>query len=200
MKITFYGAAKTVTGSCHMVEACGKKFLVDCGLFQGSLTDQMLNYEDFPFNVNDIDFVVLTHAHIDHAGRIPKLYKAGFDKTVYATNATVDLCDIMLPDSGHIQEKEIEWVNKKRKRAGKTPTEPIYTAQDAIDSLSLFHGVDYNEKVVIDDNISLNKRISHVSSVDLFFGFHGCFVMFKFKFHEIFCPAIISRGSKIKSA
>ena len=98
MKITFYGAARTVTGSCHMVEAAGKKFLVDCGMFQGRLTDQMLNYEDFPFNIQDVDFVILTHAHIDHSGRIPKLFKAGYSGKIYATSATVDLCSIMLAD------------------------------------------------------------------------------------------------------
>lgn len=153
MKITFYGAAKTVTGSCHMVEACGKKFLVDCGLFQGKLTDQMLNYEDFPFELSEIDFVILTHAHIDHSGRIPRLYKLGYTGPIYATTATKDLCTIMLADSGHIQEKEMEWVNRKRTRAGKKLTEPIYTAQDGIDSMQLFKGVSYNEEVVIDENI-----------------------------------------------
>ena len=153
MKITFYGAAKTVTGSCHMVEAGSKKFLVDCGMFQGRLTDQMLNYEDFPFNINEIDFVILTHAHIDHSGRIPKLYKAGFKGVIYASTATVDLCSIMLPDSGHIQEKEIEWVNKKRIRAGKAPSDPMYTAQDGIDSMELFNGIEYEQEIVIDENI-----------------------------------------------
>lgn len=154
MNITFYGAAKTVTGSCTMVEAAGKRFLVDCGMFQGKVTDQMLNYDDFPFDISSIDFVILTHAHIDHSGRIPKLYKAGYTGPIYATNATVDLCGIMLADSGHIQEKEIEWVNKKRRRAGKKENEPMYTAQDGIDSMQLFKGVDYNEKVTIDENIS----------------------------------------------
>lgn len=154
MNITFYGAAKTVTGSCTMVEAAGKRFLVDCGMFQGKVTDQMLNYDDFPFDISSIDFVILTHAHIDHSGRIPKLYKAGYTGPIYATNATVDLCSIMLADSGHIQEKEIEWVNKKRRRAGKKENEPMYTAQDGIDSMKLFKGVDYNEKVTIDENIS----------------------------------------------
>ncbi len=154
MNITFYGAAKMVTGSCHLVEIGNKKFLIDCGMFQGKTTDQMLNYEDFPFNVNDIDFVILTHAHIDHSGRIPKLYKQGFKGVIYTTNATLDLCSIMLADSGHIQEKEMEWVNKKRKRAGKKENEPMYTAQDGIDSLQLFKGIDYNELVVIDENIS----------------------------------------------
>lgn len=154
MNITFYGAAKTVTGSCTMVEAAGKRFLVDCGMFQGKVTDQMLNYDDFPFEISSIDFVILTHAHIDHSGRIPKLYKAGYTGPIYATNATVDLCSIMLADSGHIQEKEIEWVNKKRRRAGKKENEPMYTAQDGIDSMQLFKGVDYNEKFTIDENIS----------------------------------------------
>ena len=154
MKITFFGAARGVTGSCHMVQTETKTFLVDCGLFQGSLTDQMLNYEDFPFNVQDIDFMVLTHAHIDHSGRIPKLYKAGFKGKIYATTATKDLCSIMLADSGHIQEKEIEWVNRKRRRAGKKDTEPIYTAQDGIDSIDLFYGVEYNDTIRIDYNIS----------------------------------------------
>ena len=153
MNITFYGAAKTVTGSCTMVEAAGKRFLVDCGMFQGKVTDQMLNYDDFPFDISSIDFMILTHAHIDHAGRIPKLFKAGYKNVIYATNATVDLCGIMLPDSGHIQEKEIEWVNKKRRRAGKKENDPMYTVQDAIDSLVLFKGIDYNEEVVISDDI-----------------------------------------------
>ena len=154
MNITFYGAAKTVTGSCTMIEAAGKRFLVDCGMFQGKMTDQMLNYDDFPFDISSIDFVILTHAHIDHSGRIPKLYKSGYTGPIYATTATVALCGIMLPDSGHIQEKEIEWVNKKRRRAGKKENDPMYTAQDAVDSLKLFKGVGYNEEVVIDDNIS----------------------------------------------
>lgn len=153
MNITFYGAAKTVTGSCTMVEAAGKRFLVDCGMFQGKVTDQMLNYDDFPFDISSIDFMILTHAHIDHAGRIPKLFKSGYKNVIYATNATVDLCGIMLPDSGHIQEKEIEWVNKKRRRAGKKENDPMYTAQDAIDSLVLFKGIDYNEEVVISEDI-----------------------------------------------
>ena len=153
MNITFCGASRTVTGSCHLVEAAGQKFLIDCGMFQGKLTDQMLNYEDFPFDINEIDFVILTHAHIDHSGRIPKLYKQGYQGKIYCTNATKDLCSIMLADSGHIQEKEIEWVNRKRMRAGKKPTEAMYTAQDGIDSIKLFHGLNYEEEVKINKNL-----------------------------------------------
>lgn len=147
MKITFFGAARGVTGSCHMVEACGKKFLVDCGMFQGTLTEQLLNYDNFQFNISEIDFVILTHAHIDHSGRIPKLYREGYKNPVYATKATCDLATIMLPDSGHIQEKEIEWVNRKRLRAGKKATNPLYTAQDGVDANKLFKRVNYDEKI-----------------------------------------------------
>ena len=154
MNITFYGAAQEVTGSCHMVEVAGHKFLIDCGLFQGSLTDQMLNYEEFPFNIQEVEFVILTHAHIDHSGRIPKLYKAGYKNPVYCTSATRELCKIMLPDSGHIQENEREWVNRKRMRAGKKPNDPIYTEQDAIDCLEIFKGLEYNVPVKINDEIS----------------------------------------------
>jgi metallo-beta-lactamase family protein len=154
MNITFYGAARTVTGSCHMVEVSGKKFLIDCGMFQGRLVDQMLNYETFPFDISQVDFVILTHAHIDHSGRIPKLYKQGYTGVIYATKATMDLCSIMLADSGHIQEKEIEWVNKRRIRAGKAQTEAMYTAQDGIDSMKLFKGLDYDEEIIINENIS----------------------------------------------
>lgn len=153
MKITFFGAARGVTGSCHMIETQNKKFLIDCGLFQGTLTEQILNYEEFPFNTSDIDFVILTHAHIDHSGRIPKLYTAGYKNPIYATKATCDLAGIMLPDSGHIQEKEIEWVNRKRLRAGKKPEEPIYTAQDAIDSCKILEKIEYGEVKKIDENI-----------------------------------------------
>lgn len=153
MRITFLGAARGVTGSCHMIEACGKTFLVDCGLFQGTMEEQLKNYDDFDFNVADIDFVILTHAHIDHSGKIPKLYKEGYRKPVYATKATAELCTVMLPDSGHIQEKEIEWVNRKRMRAGKKALPAMYTVQDAIDSCKLFKGIDYGEYVTINDGI-----------------------------------------------
>ena len=99
MKITFLGATRTVTGSNYLVEAAGKKFLVDCGMWQGSSELEMQNTEDFEFNPKDIDFMLLTHAHIDHSGRIPKLYKEGYRNPIYAQKATCELCSIMLPDS-----------------------------------------------------------------------------------------------------
>ena len=153
MKVTFLGATKTVTGSNFLVEGAGKKFLVDCGMYQGSAADEFENEAPFLFNVDEIDFMLLTHAHIDHSGRIPKLYNEGYRNDVIATKATCDLCSIMLPDSGHIQEMEAEWKNRKRERKGEEPVPPIYTAEDAAKSLEIFKPVQYNEIVDIDENI-----------------------------------------------
>ena len=153
MKVTFLGATKTVTGSNFLVEGAGKKFLVDCGMYQGSAEDEYENEAPFLFNVDEIDFVLLTHAHIDHSGRIPKLYKEGYRNSVIATKATCDLCAIMLPDSGHIQEMEVEWKNRKRLRKGVDPLPPLYTAEDAAKSLEIFKPVQYDEIIDIDENI-----------------------------------------------
>ena len=155
MKITFLGATKTVTGSNFLVEAAGKKFIVDCGLYQGKATEEMKNEEDFLYDVKNIDFMLLTHAHIDHSGRIPKLYNDGFRGPVYATKATCDLCSIMLPDSGHIQENEIEWRNRKRRREGLPELPPLYTAEDAIRTMEIFRAVRYDEIVQISPNIEV---------------------------------------------
>jgi metallo-beta-lactamase family protein len=154
MNITFLGAAKTVTGSNFLVEAAGKKFLVDCGMYQGQAKDELKNEEPFLFNVDEIDFVLLTHAHIDHSGRLPKLYKEGYRNKIIATKATCDLCAIMLPDSGHIQEMEAEWKNKKRKRKGQKELPPLYT-EEAAKSLEIFRPVKYDEIIQIDENISV---------------------------------------------
>jgi len=155
MNITFLGATKTVTGSNFLLEGAGKKILVDCGLYQGKAKEERENYEDFAYDVHDIDFMLLTHAHIDHSGRIPKLYVAGYRGPIYATKATCDLCAIMLPDSGHIQETENVWQNKKRARVGKKELPPLYTAQDAIDCLEIFRPVSYDEIIDLDENISV---------------------------------------------
>ena len=153
MKITFLGAAKTVTGSNFLVEAAGKKFLVDCGLYQGQAAEELENADPFAFDISSIDFMLLTHAHIDHSGRIPKLFNEGFRKPIIATKATCELCEIMLPDSGHIQEQEIEWRNRKRLRDGKDPLPPLYTAQDAFKCLQAFEAVRYDQIIDIDENI-----------------------------------------------
>jgi metallo-beta-lactamase family protein len=153
MKISFLGAAKTVTGSCCYIETHNNKFLVDCGMFQGRAKEEALNEQDFPFNPSELDYIFLTHAHIDHSGRIPKIYLDGFRGQVIATKATVELCSIMLPDAGHIQEFENEWLNRKRKRAGKPSVKPLYTHQDAIDCMKLFKGVKYGEMLQVNSNI-----------------------------------------------
>lgn len=155
MKVTFLGATKTVTGSNFLLEGAGKKILIDCGLYQGKALDERENYEDFAFNVADIDFMLLTHAHIDHSGRIPKLYNDGYRNPVYATKATCDLCSIMLPDSGHIQEMENEWHNRKRERKGEKALPPLYTAEDAIKCLEIFQPVKYDEIIELTPNINV---------------------------------------------
>jgi metallo-beta-lactamase family protein len=155
MKITFLGAARTVTGSCFLLETKNTSMLVDCGMYQGRKTDTELNEADFPFNVGDLDYIFLTHSHIDHSGRIPKIYKDGFKGEILATKACVELCSIMLPDSGHIQEFENEWINRKRERAGKEPVEPLYTSQDAIDSMKLFRSIEYNEIINVNNEVSV---------------------------------------------
>ena len=153
MKITFLGATKTVTGSNFLVEAAGKSFLVDCGMYQGQAENEWENSAPFIFDVNKIDFMLLTHAHIDHSGRIPKLYNDGFRNKVYATKATCELCSIMLPDSGHIQEMEIEWKNRKRVRKGLEPEPPLYTAEDALKCMEIFSPIKYDEIIDIDEHI-----------------------------------------------
>ena len=153
MKITFLGATRTVTGSNYLIEAAGKKFLVDCGMWQGRKELEEENFEEFDFNPADIDFMLLTHAHIDHSGRIPKLYNEGFKNKIYAHKATCDLCTLMLPDSGHIQEMEIEWKNRKRKRKGEKELPPLYTAEDAARCLEIFEPVQYDEIIEITPDI-----------------------------------------------
>ena len=153
MKITFLGATKTVTGSNFLIEACGKKFLIDCGMWQGKVELENQNGEEFEFNPTEIDFMLLTHAHIDHSGRIPKLYNEGFKNKIYAHKATCDLCALMLPDSGHIQEMENEWKNKKRKRKGEKEIPPLYTAEEAARSLEIFEPVQYDEIIEITEDI-----------------------------------------------
>ena len=155
MNITFLGATRTVTGSNFLLEGAGKKIIIDCGLYQGKAKEERENYADFAYDVNEIDYMLLTHAHIDHSGRIPKLYVDGYRGPIIATKATCDLCAIMLPDSGHIQEMENVWQNKKRARVGKPELPPLYTAQDAIDCLEIFKPVSYDEIIQLDENISV---------------------------------------------
>lgn len=152
MKLTFFGADHEVTGSCHYLQANGKKILVDCGMQQGP---DEYERQELPVAPGEIDFVLLTHAHIDHSGRIPLLAKYGFRGSVCTTEATSDLCAIMLRDSAHIQEFEAEWKNRKGRRAGMEPVEPLYTMEDADKAVSLFKAYRYGERVTICDGISI---------------------------------------------
>jgi metallo-beta-lactamase family protein len=141
------GAARTVTGYCLLFEAGRARFLVDCGMFQGPKTLKSLNWEEFPFNSREIDAVLLTHAHIDHSGLLPKLKAAGFRGVIHATAPTADLCAVMLPDSGHVQEMEVAQLNRRNRRRGRAPVKPIYTAEDAAAVLSAFHAVPFGRWV-----------------------------------------------------
>ncbi|WP_342240005.1 MBL fold metallo-hydrolase [Inquilinus sp. OTU3971] len=139
----FHGAAGTVTGSCLLLEADSGRILIDCGLFQGTKTLKGLNYIPFPFRPDQIDCVLLTHAHIDHSGLIPKLVREGFRGPVYATSGTIDLCGVMLPDAGHIQESEVLTLNQRNQRRGRAKVTPIYTVADAETTLAAFRAVGY---------------------------------------------------------
>jgi len=137
-RLTFHGASRAVTGSCFRLDTAGGTVLVDCGMFQGSKTEKALNYRPFPFDAGKVDAVLLTHAHIDHSGLLPKLFRDGFKGPIHATPATVDLCHVMLPDSAHIQESEVEMLNRRNRRRGGQDIEPIYDSRHAEATLALF--------------------------------------------------------------
>ena len=143
VSVRFCGAARTVTGSCHLFEAPAGRLLVDCGMFQGPKTLKELNYGKFPFTPSAIDCVLLTHAHIDHSGLIPKLTRGGFRGVIWATRGTIDLCSYLLPDAGSIQESEVMMLNRRNAARGRPLVTPIYTQRDAIASLDAFRPVDY---------------------------------------------------------
>lgn len=152
MKLTFIGATHEVTGSCTMIEINGHYGLVDCGMEQG---EDIFENQEIPVNPAKLDFVLLTHAHIDHSGLIPLLYKRGYSGLVYATEATCNLCNIMLRDSAHIQESEAEWRNRKALRAGADPVEPIYTQADAERAIAGLRPCAYNTVIEIGEGVSI---------------------------------------------
>lgn len=155
MRIEFCGATTGVTGSCHKISTKMHSILLDCGQFQGGKDRDKLNYEDFPFDPKEIESMVLSHAHIDHCGRIPLLVKRGFTGNIYCTKATADLLPIMLKDSGYIHEKEAEWKTKKALEKGEEPVAPLYTVVDAERSLKYITPVRYNEEVEINDQMTI---------------------------------------------
>ncbi len=145
MRISFHGAAHTVTGSQHLLDINGSKLLLDCGLYQGKRADTYERNLNFAFDARSVDAVILSHAHIDHAGNLPNLVKQGYEGHIFATHATVELASLMIADSARIQESDAEYVNKKRAQRGESPIEPLYTTADADDVAAMFKGVDYGE-------------------------------------------------------
>ncbi len=155
MHLQFWGAARTVTGSMHLLEVRGRRILLDCGLFQGKRQEAFQRNREFPFDVRSVDALVLSHAHIDHSGNIPSLVKQGYQGPIYATPATYDLCGAMLRDSAHIQAADAAYVNKKRARRGEPPVEPLYDLGDAVASLHHFVAVAYHRPVEIAPGVHL---------------------------------------------
>ncbi len=156
MKISFLGAAREVTGSKHLIETDqGKKILLDCGMYQGKGMETDALNRELGFSPSEIDHVILSHAHIDHSGLIPYLYKLGFRGSVICTSATRDLCAVMLADAGYIQEYDTKIFNKKRARRGQPPVDPLYRKRDAIECMGLFISVDYERKFRIDEFVKL---------------------------------------------
>ena len=155
MEITFYGAARTVTGSQHLLEINGRRILLDCGLYQGPRDESTDRNRHLPFDARAVDTLILSHAHIDHSGNIPNLVKSGFKGDIIATSATRDLCSIMLRDSAKIQESDVAYLNKKRRHENQPPLEPIYTTADALASLKQFIGISYERPYQVAPGITL---------------------------------------------
>ena len=152
MRLSFFGAAHEVTGSCHLLEACGKNILIDCGMEQGP---DLYENQELPVTPGEVDYILLTHAHIDHSGNIPLLVKKGFSGEIITTFATADLCDIMLRDSAHIQEFEAEWRNRKGRRSGKEPVQPLYDMNDAQGAISHLVRCPYQQILELADGIQV---------------------------------------------
>jgi metallo-beta-lactamase family protein len=155
MTLTFHGAAGTTTGSQHLLEINGQRILLDCGLYQGRRNESFERNRHFPFDPAAIDAVVLSHAHIDHSGNLPNLTKQGFRGNIYTHDATRDLCSIMLPDSAHIQESDVEFINRKHRKPNADPVEPIYTRVEAEQCLRQFVTFGYNRPMPIADGVKL---------------------------------------------
>ena len=155
LQLQFFGAAQEVTGSCYLLRVGDKQLLVECGLIQGSEEDEARNRQPFPFDAKALDAVVLTHSHLDHSGRLPLLAKAGYDGPIYTQQASADLCRILLKDAAYLNEKEVEWENRKRQRKRKPLLEPLYTLEDAEAVLDQFVPLDYGVQTEILPGVQL---------------------------------------------
>lgn len=178
MKLTFLGAAGTVTGSKYLIEHAGRKLLVDCGLFQGYKNLRLLNWQPLPVDPASIDAVVLTHAHLDHSGALPLLVRQGFRGPIYATPSTIDLCQLLLPDSGHLQEDDAAFANR-HKTSRHDPALPLYTEDDARHALHFLEPLDFDQPLTLGDLTLRLRRAGHIlgaSSVELR-GPHGSLLL-----------------------
>ena len=155
MNIQFLGAARTVTGSMHLVSVNGTKILLDCGLFQGKRAEAYEKNRSFPFDPTKIDAVILSHSHIDHAGNLPNLVKSGYRGPIYATSATRDLCNIMLYDSAYIQERDIEYVNKRHTKKHEPLVQPLYDVVDVTTAMSQFISINYEQQLQVAKGVTL---------------------------------------------
>jgi metallo-beta-lactamase family protein len=154
-KLTFYGAVEGVTGSMYLLTACNQHILLDCGLFQGRKKEEAANLKPLPFEISKIDAVVLSHAHLDHSGRLPLLVADGYQGPIYMTRPTCDLIDILLRDAASLQERDAEWENKRRRRAGKPQIKPLYGLEDVEQALAYCQGVRYQQRIPIGENIDI---------------------------------------------
>ncbi|MFO7634949.1 MAG: MBL fold metallo-hydrolase [Caldilinea sp.] len=155
MRITFFGAAREVTGSMHLIEVNGRRVLLDCGLYQGRRADTYERNLHFPFDPATVDAVVLSHAHIDHSGNLPNLCKKGFSGNIWCTSATRNLCTYMLMDSGHIHEQDVTYLNKQRRRRNEPPVDPLYTQADARASLKQFISAGFHRPILVADGVEV---------------------------------------------
>jgi metallo-beta-lactamase family protein len=156
--LTFWGATERVTGSCYLIRTGRARVLLECGLVQGSREEEQANSEPFPFDVNKLDAVVLSHAHLDHSGRLPRLVKDGYRGPVYMTAATADLLEVMLKDAAFLAERDVEWENKRRRRAGREELAPLYRVEDAEAALAQCEGIDYHVRRQIADGVEVCFR------------------------------------------
>jgi metallo-beta-lactamase family protein len=156
MKLQFLGAAQTVTGSMHLLSNNGSRVLLDCGLFQGKRGEAFERNKKFPFDASGIDAVVLSHAHIDHAGNLPNLVRSGFSGPIFATSATRDLCNVMLYDSAYLQERDVEYVNKQRKKRNEPLVEPLYTTDDVEQTVAQIVGVRYGQNIEVAEGVTIS--------------------------------------------
>lgn len=176
-KLTYLGAVEGVTGSAYLLETAGTKVLLDCGLYQGRREEERENKESFPFDVSTLECVVLSHAHLDHSGRLPKLSAEGYSGPIFMTNPTCDLLEVMLKDAAFLQQRDVEWENKRRRRSGKEEIEPLYTIEDVEQALSQCVGFSYGQRRTVADNVDVCFRdAGHIlgsSIVEVFIAEHG---------------------------